>query len=113
MAKIVIDQTRCVLCGACENACPFGAITAAGTVVSIGENCVFCSACREVCPVGAIRILEQKNDTAAVPQEKGILVYGQLAGGRLLGAAREMVGAAQRLALPGEGISLVCMGEID
>lgn len=44
----------CIMCGACESACPVGAISAGDTQYQIDESaCIECGACAGACPVGA------------------------------------------------------------
>ena len=44
----------CIMCGACEGACPVGAISAGDTQYQIHESaCIECGACAGACPVGA------------------------------------------------------------
>ena len=51
---------RCSLTGACEAACPTGAIQVAKDSTAGGSwqidygNCIFCGACIQACPEGAI-----------------------------------------------------------
>ena len=51
--KIGFDETLCVKCGACAEACPLACITLSPHPV-IGEACVRCYNCVRVCPEGAL-----------------------------------------------------------
>jgi MinD superfamily P-loop ATPase len=51
----VVDETECTLCGACSEACQFGAIVALKTrPLVFPELCHGCGGCALACPVGAI-----------------------------------------------------------
>ena len=51
----VVDPEKCVGCGECAKACPFGAIEIKGGVASVNAAlCRGCRACISVCPTGAI-----------------------------------------------------------
>ena len=53
MAHKVSDA--CVGCGACEGACPVGAVTVEnGVAVVNADSCIDCGACEGACPTGAI-----------------------------------------------------------
>lgn len=53
MAYVVGDD--CVNCGACESACPVGAISEGdGKHVIDADTCISCGSCAATCPVGAI-----------------------------------------------------------
>lgn len=46
-----VDMERCVLCGACRDACPPGVITIKNSALSIDTGrCIRCWCCRELCP---------------------------------------------------------------
>ncbi len=52
MAYVINDD--CVMCGACKEECPTGAISEGDPKYIIDPNkCDNCGTCAEVCPVGA------------------------------------------------------------
>jgi ferredoxin len=56
MSKFKIDKSKCAGCGACLNACPYGAIKIGedGKAVIDKEKCQGCGKCKEICPFDAI-----------------------------------------------------------
>jgi ferredoxin len=61
--KAVIDYNKCVNCGACEAACPQGAIIC--TKVK-KEKCIGCDRCWKVCSRGAISFVPEEKDLREV-----------------------------------------------
>lgn len=50
-----IDQTKCVGCCACRNACPANAIKYVNGKCTVDQNiCVNCGTCAALCPMQAI-----------------------------------------------------------
>ncbi len=56
-----INENVCVCCGACQDACPRGAIsTAGGRCAVVDEDfCVGCGLCARTCPTGCINLTER------------------------------------------------------
>lgn len=54
---VKVLEDVCIGCGACEGACPTGAISVDGTAKVDHENCVGCLTCTMACPVEAIKEL--------------------------------------------------------
>lgn len=52
-----VNQETCINCGACESACPMGAISEVDGHRKIDETkCIECGACAGTCPANAIAL---------------------------------------------------------
>ena len=55
--QAVIQQGRCVSCGACTKVCPKGALSIyRGCYAVVGDACVGCGLCAKTCPADCISI---------------------------------------------------------
>lgn len=60
----MVDQKKCITCGACVAICPVGAITIVNGKAQINpKKCIKCGSCAQFCPVTAI-------DLNKKPEEK-------------------------------------------
>ena len=54
---IMVDNKKCITCGACVSICPVGAIKIVEGKAQINEKkCIKCGNCSQFCPVAAIDI---------------------------------------------------------
>lgn len=60
-----LDTEKCVRCMACTHVCPFGAITANGTVIIDQSACWGCGICRASCAHEALSLVDRR-EVAAV-----------------------------------------------
>ena len=99
MDRLAISANLCTGCGLCLDACPFGALTLAGKVITVGDQCTLCGACVDVCPAGALTLehptAEEETDLSAY---RGVWVWIEQFQGQACGISWEMVGQGRRLA---------------
>ncbi len=80
-----IDLDRCVVCGACADACPVGEAENQPPALEMGdrgpvlhrERCIRCGLCAEVCPVGAIKVgtlTEEVKERVVPPKPARVVV---------------------------------------
>ena len=99
----------CTGCGACLNACPFGAIETRDGKAYITEVCRACGQCVDVCPVGAIEM--KSTEAVALTDYRGVMVFAEQRHGRVHPVSFELLGKAQELASQlGEPVYAVILG---
>lgn len=54
MAKVVIDSSKCVVCGKCVKDCVAHALVIEDGRVKLTQGCIECGHCFAVCPTGAV-----------------------------------------------------------
>ncbi len=76
----VINQEKCIACGACARVCRFDAVRMEGDLYTVDPlSCEGCGACAHVCPVGAISMEERQSGWIYVSRTPyGPLVHGEL-----------------------------------
>jgi len=98
---IQVLNDKCVGCGLCVKACPFGAITLANKKAVIDlHKCTLCGACVPTCKFKAI--LLEKPQAAVVGKDlsgyKGVWVFAEQKKGKEQSVAFELIGKARELA---------------
>jgi len=95
---IRIDHDKCVGCGDCVPACPFGLLELIEEKVQIKEGCTFCSACQEACDYDAILIEDVPQTTAVSDSHHGVWVFAEQRGGKLKSVSYELLSKGRQLA---------------
>ncbi len=63
MVMPIIDQDKCMACGACVTICPLSALSIEGELLVVNEaSCKACGMCMPVCPTGAIQVTNTRED---------------------------------------------------
>jgi electron transfer flavoprotein alpha subunit len=109
---IRIDLDKCIGCGNCQLACPFGYIEIIDGKAHIGsEVCNLCGACREACPCEAI-IIELAEEAAQVGEaQRGVWVFAEQNKGELKSVGYELLSKGRELADTLETeLCAICMG---
>ncbi len=111
--SLILYSEKCIACGNCIEACPFGVLRLEGESLIIGEGCTLCSACVEVCEVEALALPESEGPSArpAVPPD-GVWVFAEQRHGVLAPVTAELLGEARRLAEPlGVKVAAILLGD--
>ncbi len=98
--KIIVSSEKCVGCGACQSACPFGAIEVTGGKAVVNEEaCRLCGSCVEVCPVKAIEMHKEEVKNGVNKDEyRGVWVYAEQRHGEISSVVYELLNKGAELA---------------
>jgi electron transfer flavoprotein alpha subunit len=123
---IKVLEGKCVGCGLCVKACPFGAIVVKDrlAVIDLGK-CTVCGACVQACKFDAIEIRKKESGGRDLSAYRDVWVFAEQQEGRIESVTYELLGEGRKLAdelgmklcavLPGSNISaaaqdLICRG---
>jgi electron transfer flavoprotein alpha subunit len=108
---INFDLEKCVGCGDCVPACPFGLLEIVDGKVRMKEGCTLCGACRDACSYLAITIEAPKATVPAGDSSRGVWVFAEQRRGNLKNVAFELLSRGRELAdtLKTE-LCAVCLG---
>jgi electron transfer flavoprotein alpha subunit len=97
--SLIFYSEKCIACGNCVEACPFGVLRLEDDNLIIGEGCNLCGACVEVCEVEALALPETEAPAPrpGVPPD-GVWVFAEQRRGVLAPVTAELLGEARRLA---------------
>lgn len=82
--ELLVVESRCIACGQCRSACPFGETLGGGVVLPTrNEPCTYCGACVEACPTGARQMVGREMTVGEVMGEilKDRIFHEESAGG--------------------------------
>ena len=99
MSDIEIIQEKCVGCGACLSACPYGAISLADNLAVIDDDkCTLCGACVASCGFEAILLRKDRMEKADLSDYRGVWVFAEQKGGKVQSVSYELLGEGRKLA---------------
>jgi len=101
MSELTVDTGLCTGCGACVDACSFGAIALVGGVAQTNDRCILCGACVEVCPAEALQAARPTPDMvgeSGTDTYRGVWVWVEQFQGQAGSISWEMMGQGRRLA---------------
>jgi len=100
LSLLKIDHEKCVGCGACIDACPFGALSMVDGLIQVNEACTACGACLLSCPVHALNLLKEQEPDLAIDLSaySGVWVWVEQFHGKTGDISLEMLGQGRILA---------------
>lgn len=95
---IQIDLDKCIGCGDCIPACPFGLLVIVDEKIQIKDGCTLCGACQEACAYDVILIEVAAEAPAAIDSHQGVWVFAEQRDSRLKSVAFELLAEGRQLA---------------
>lgn len=109
---IKVLEGKCVGCGLCVKACPFGAITLDKklAVIDLGK-CTLCGACVQACKFEAIDLKKKEGEARDLSGYRDVWVFAEQFGGHIESITYELLGEGRKLADDlGEQLCAVLIG---
>jgi electron transfer flavoprotein alpha subunit len=108
---IKIDREKCVICGSCIAACPFGLLEEVKGQIQVKEGCTSCGACRDACNLMAITVEAPQKAAAADDTYRGVWVFAEQWHGGMKNVTYELLAKGRELAdTLKTDLSAVCFG---
>lgn len=111
-AAIKVIEGKCVGCGLCVKACPFGAIVLENrlAVIDLGK-CTLCGACVQACKFDAIEMKKKEAKAGDLSGFKDVWVFAEQTEGHIESITYELLGEGRKLADDlGEKLCAVLLG---
>lgn len=109
--RIIVE--KCVGCGACVRACPFGALELVDKIAVVNDSCTLCGACVDTCKFEAIDLPKQeRSGEVEIGDYRDVWVFVQPDGDDVHHVSLELVGEGRKLADQlGCGLACLVMGD--
>ena len=109
---IKILEGKCVGCGLCVKACPFGAMAMVEKVPQIDlGKCTLCGACVQACKFEAIDLKKKQGEARDLSGYKNVWVFAEQLDGHIESITYELLGEGRKLADDlGEELCAVLIG---
>ncbi|PKN83614.1 MAG: electron transfer flavoprotein subunit alpha, partial [Deltaproteobacteria bacterium HGW-Deltaproteobacteria-1] len=100
MPLLDVDKDKCIGCGNCVDACPFGALSLVDDMVVVNDKCTGCGACLLACPMHALNLPRERPKATgeSLSSYNGVWVWVEQFNGKTCGISLEMLGQGRKLA---------------